>query len=387
VTFLGPDPGDRDGPDLLEVGSERSWRPPRWLWPALLVIAVAGAAVYGVLRLPSTGHIPPEPVVVHSTGRRLLGVRSGWELFGRGQGALVAIDLAAGQITTTRVPPLASNSPEVAFIVGPRSVIIRSFDDVPGYVVPDGLPPRPLTGALAADQPGPLLPGPRPGQTWVMAGSVQTASLLLLGPDGRPTGTVARLPPDEALPATAIPDGRGDVLLLTDNNEIYDASSTGYWQVHAEIVAVGPAQWLGFTCHGQGHCRDVVIDPATGTQRALPSAAAAPELEAAFAWPSLGVTAPDGQLAAVPVYGRGTGVTVQLVSLRTGVSTQVDARLAPSPGYQFMAWSPDSRWLFAAGADGKLVVIDARTGRVASLGVPLPPLTQVAVRAGPGSGP
>ncbi len=386
MTFLGPDPADRDGHDLLEVGSEHSWRPPRWLWPALLVIAVVAAAVVAVLRLPSTGHIPPEPVVVHSTGRRLLGVRSGWELFGRGPDALVAIDLAAGQITTTRVPELASNSPEVAFVVGPDSVIIRSFDDVPGYVVPDGSAPRPLTGALAADLPGPLLPGPRPGQTWVMAGSLRTASLLLLGPDGRPTGTAAQLPPDEALPATAIPDGRGDVLLLTSNSKIYDASSTGYWQLHAEIVAVGPARWLGFTCHRQ-HCRDVVIDPATGAQRPLPSAAAAPELEAAFAWPSLGVTSPDGQLAAVPVYGPGSGVTVQLVSLRTGVSTQVGARLAPAPGYQFMAWSPDSQWLFAAGAGGKLVVINARTGRIASLGLPLPPLTQVAVRAAPGSGP
>jgi len=52
-----------------------------------------------------------------------------------------------------------------------------------------------------------------------------------------------------------------------------------------------------------------------------------------------------------------------------------------------MAWSPDSQWLFAVGAAGRLLAISVRTGRAVSVGVPLPPLSQVAVRAAPGSGP
>jgi hypothetical protein len=384
MTYPRPESRDQDRPDVLEVGSERPRRAaPGWLLPALIVIVIVAATVAGVARLPGHHRVQNYPVVVTSTGRRLLGVRAGWEVFGRGPGSVVAISLAAGQVTTTQVPELASTSPDVAFIVGPHDAIIRSFDDAPGYVVPDGSAARPLTGALAADQPGPLLPGPRPGQAWVTVGSVHKSSLLLLGPDGRPTGATARLPPGAPLPATAIPDGRGDVLLLTGDNAVYDASPTGYWRVHANIVAVGPARWLGFVC-GRLYCRDVVIDPATGAQRELP--ASSPALEAAFAWPSLGVTSPDGQLAAVPVY-TDTSALVLLINLSTGASTRVNAPLAPSSGYQFMAWSPDSQWLFAVGAAGRLLAISVRTGRAVSVGVPLPPLSQVAVRAAPGSGP
>ncbi len=46
-----------------------------------------------------------------------------------------------------------------------------------------------------------------------------------------------------------------------------------------------------------------------------------------------------------------------------------------------MAWSPDSRWLFVAAADGKLLAVNARTGQAKSLGVTLPAVSQVAIRA------
>ncbi len=55
-------------------------------------------------------------------------------------------------------------------------------------------------------------------------------------------------------------------------------------------------------------------------------------------------------------------------------------------GDDTMAWSPDGRWLFVAGADGRLCPIDATTGQVHDLGVTLPPVTQVAVRPAPAQG-
>jgi len=46
-----------------------------------------------------------------------------------------------------------------------------------------------------------------------------------------------------------------------------------------------------------------------------------------------------------------------------------------------MVWSPDSRWLFVAAADGKLVAVNASTGRAELLPAPLPAVEQVAIRA------
>jgi hypothetical protein len=297
---------------------------------------------------------------------------------------MVAIQLAAGRITTTLVPRLASNSPEVAFILGAHDAIIRSFDEVPGYVIPDGKPVRPLTGALAAKVPGPLLPGPQPGQVWVTPATAGDSALLLLGPDGKPAGTGARLPPRGALPATAIPDGRGDALILTSNNIAYDVGPNSYWQVHATVIAVGPSRWLGFLCHREARCSNVAINPVTGAQRPLP--ASSQPLVPAFAWPSLGVTSPDGSIAAVLVYNT-PRVFLVLLNLSTGAERLVSVTMPPTPGYQAMAWSPDSRWLFVAAAYGRLVAVDARTGTATALGVRLPPVTQVAVRPAPGSGP
>lgn len=49
-----------------------------------------------------------------------------------------------------------------------------------------------------------------------------------------------------------------------------------------------------------------------------------------------------------------------------------------------IVWSPDSRLLLVADANGRLDVVDARTARVSSIGTPLPKLSQLAVRNLPG---
>jgi hypothetical protein len=376
----------RDQSDVLEFGSDRPPRRP-WLVPAVVGVALvaAGAVALSHATGPKRPAPPPSPAVTVTRVRaHLLGIHAGWELFARGSDDMVAIQLAAGRITTTRVPRLASNSPEVAFIVGAHDAIIRSFDEVPGYVIPDGKPVRPLTGALAARVPGPLLPGPQPGQTWVTPGIAGESALLLLGPNGKPTGTSARLPPIGALPATAIPDGRGDALILASDNIAYDVGPAAYREVHATVIAVGPSRWLGFVCHRDSRCSNVAINPATGAQRVLPASSL--PLVPAFTWPTLGVTSPNGAVAAVLVYNT-PRVLLDLLNLTTGAETQVSVTMPLTPGYEAMAWSPDSRWLFVAAAYGKLMAVDARTGTATGFGVRLPPVTQVAVRAAPGSGP
>jgi hypothetical protein len=378
----------RDQSDVVEFGSGRRPRRP-WLVPSVVGVALVAAGAValsqatGHHRHPKPAQPPAAAVTVTKVGPHLLGIHAGWELFARGSDKMVAIQPAAGRITTTRVPRLGSDSPEVAFIVGAHDAIIRSFDEVPGYVIPDGKPVRRLTGPLAARVPGPLLPGPQPGQLWATPATAGDNALLLLGQDGKPTGISARLPPRGALPATAIPDGRGDALILAGNNVTYDVGPTSYRQVQATILAVGPSRWLGFTCH-ETKCRNVVIDPVTGAQHPIPPHPA--PLVPAFSWPSLGVTAPNGSVAAVLVYNT-PQVLLYLLNLSTGAAKLVRVTMPLTPGYQAMAWSPDSRWLFVAAAYGKLVAVDARTGMATGLGVRLPPVTQVAVRPAPGSGP
>ena len=40
-----------------------------------------------------------------------------------------------------------------------------------------------------------------------------------------------------------------------------------------------------------------------------------------------------------------------------------------SYGGEQMAWSPDSRWLFVVGANGRIVALEPRTMRILDLGV------------------
>jgi hypothetical protein len=73
-------------------------------------------------------------------------------------------------------------------------------------------------------------------------------------------------------------------------------------------------------------------------------------------------------------------VTLSLITLSSGRRQPVDVDLNPRQLDGAIVWSPDSRWLFAATANGSLTAINADTARVSSLGTPLPPLSQLAIR-------
>jgi hypothetical protein len=384
---LGAGGARPDESDVVGFGREG---PPRRPWIVRALLAAAGAAIVAVVAVhlsdhsgkPSRPAPPAQPQVVATyAGRDLLGVRANWDLFARGSSYLVRIQLASGKVTRTVVPPLESNNPVVAFVVGPHEVIVRSYDQVPGYVVHDGDPARLLTGVLA-NYAGPLLPGPVGSQVWALTGGVGYSQLTLVGLDGKAAGTSIRLPPGGALPATAIPDGRGYAILLTTANRIYDAGPTWDHRVPSMVIAVGPTAWLSLAC--DRHCRNVVTSSETGAQRTL----AGPGLtESAFAWPTLGDVSPDGGVAAVPVFQAsrsGGGVALDLINLRTGKRTQVAVAMGQVPVYEGMAWSPDSQWLFVVAAGGRLVAVNPSTGHATGLGITLPPVSQVAVR--PASG-
>lgn len=349
-----------------------------------VIVRGGGHSARPAARKPS----PPPPVRLTTVGHPLLGVTGGWELFARGPDDLLRIELAQGRIIQTYVPALESSNPQVAFLVGAHEAVIRPFDNVPGYEVPDGGHATELTGPLADG--GPLIPGPAGSQTaWVSSGSPAAPALSLISLTGhRPGPRIDFRPGGPQLAATAAPDGLGDVLAVDGNSDVYDVGPGWHRTVPGMVVAVGAGTWLVDSCETHyRHCRYQVIDARTGSRRAVPgSAAVGPAFS--FSWPPIGVISPDGRTAAIIETGHFGQLTAQLIDLRTGASTDLNVELgspgsnAPGsgPNDESMAWSPDSRWLFLAASGGTLVAVSARTGRTHSLGVRLPAVYQVAIR-------
>jgi hypothetical protein len=362
-------------PDEVGFGSSRPprgrWPGGRWpggRWPLILAAAavIATAAVLTLGRHPVKLLSAQSPVAITETGHRLLGVRGGWELLGYGPNRAVRVQLARGRITQTLVPPIGSTGP-VSFVTGPTQMIIRPLDVVPGYLVPDGKPARPLRGVLSRG--GAVVPGPRPGEVWLQD-SPQSLALVRL--DGSRTGVSIHLPPGEW--GLATPNGRGNVL-LSGVGELEDVWPGGSRLIGGVLAAAGPTRWLTVNCYRPQPCAEVVTNTATGAHRELGGAAAAAV--------SPGVIAPDGTSAAVYRVTPGGQVTLHLLSLITGADQQVAVRLnqkSVSPG--MLAWSPDSRWLFVITEHGGLAAVNARTWQAEGLGVRLPRLSQIAIRPG-----
>lgn len=409
--------------EVVQFGSGRT-PGHRWM-PRVALACLVIAAIVAVVVRGSGGHAqaaaktppPPPPIDVMVIGHRLLGVRSGWELFARGPDDLLRIQLAEGKISVTYVPPLQTASPDVAFVIGAHDAVIKPNDLAPGYVVADGGEARQLTGPLASG--GPLIPGPVQSQdVWVTSGSPTSRALSLVALTGHHPGPTIRFPPDgPQLPATAVPDGRGYVLVETGSFSANDAGPGWDRPVPGTVLAIGSTSWLVLVCGAHRHadydvstqmigigphtghgevagdpqyllCRNEVVDIADGARHALPGPAAGYPYD--FSWPPAGVIAPDDGTAAVAENGRDGLLTVHLINLRSGADRNLKIPLG-TPGDslllgaelngQSMVWSPDGHWLFVASAGGNLVVVDARTGRAERLPVTLPAVAQVAIRA------
>jgi hypothetical protein len=242
---------------------------------------------------------------------------------------------------------------------------------VPGYLLADGRPARSLPAALSR---GGLIvvPGPAAGLVWLM--DTERSRIVLYALASGAARVSLSLRPGLG-PWQAGADGRGGVLLADLGGSFYDAGPGGVRLITTDtVVAVGPTGWLTVRCGTSGRCAYVVIDPASGTRRVLPGKAPGPSGE-------VGVIAPDGSAAAVFQAGPGAQSRLELISLRSGATRSLPIVLRGSLGSPALAWSPDSRWLLTVAADGQLRAVDARTGLARSLGVALPPLTELAIRS------
>jgi hypothetical protein len=324
-----------------------------------------------VAKSPST--LPePSPVgsapVVSGAGHPLLGVTAVWELFGRGPYSVVRIELAQGRVTTTPLPTLSSSGP-VTFLATSTAAVVRPVDAVPGYAVRDGKPAVELPGPL--DATGPVLPGPDPAHLWVpQADGVQpVAGMTLVGLDGRRAGVSVHFPANSA--GYAGPDGAGYMNVYAPGG-VYNMRPGFIHRITTgALLAVGPSGWLTLECDEVLRCSMAVVDRSTFGRRSLPGSTAAN---------ASGVISPDGRMAAMYVDESGGTGHLHLIDLSTGADHPLGITATSTDGS--FVWSPDSRWLFMAGAELGLHAFDT-AGKDHNLGVQLPPLYQLAVRPAP----
>ncbi|MBV9822068.1 MAG: hypothetical protein JO144_07450 [Actinobacteria bacterium] len=393
VHWLDEDSGDATAPNPPRL----PW--PRWFTVAVVVLALAAAA--GVINRvrtdspsapaaapstpatsrpapstspPASSAVPPGPVTVTPLGRPLLGATTGWELIGRGVGVLVRIQPAAGRIVRTTLPDLRSSG-AVSLLSGSDRVIIRPMDDVPGYLVRDGQAAREMPLALNLD--GPVFPGPVAGQMWVRPADDHQPVMALATLDGKRLADFVPVPPGSS-PFEAVADGAG-YLLYSGIGGVYQARPGGLRRISTgALLAVGPTGWLVAECDERYRCSLVLVDRRSGTRRTLPGGAVSRD--------STGVLSPDGTTAAMLTAGSNGSAGLYLLDLATGRRRTIDLSVGLESIDGTLAFSPDSRWLFAISADGTLMTVNRATGAVRELAHDLPPLSQLVVRpAGAGS--
>lgn len=393
---MGEDDGPSEGDvEFLDIGAKRRavdlLRTRRGRWLGLLAIGVIAAGAFAVVaargksgRPPhaaSASHpaisappytppptAPPSPLVaVIRVGPPLLGVRAGWELFGRGDGAVVRIEFARGRVTTTTVPTLASTGP-VSFVAVAGAALIRPIDFVPGYLIPDGRPARPLTGVLG--QGGPVFPAPDPSHVWVQAGDTSNR-MTLVGLDGRSAGVSLRVPGGMSS-LSALPDQAGYLVFLGDAG-VFDVRPGRTSRITTgTLLAIGPTRWLVSECRTPTRCATLLVNRSSGARRHLPIHLGDTVQP--------GVISPDGTLAAVLV--KSPMNQLEIINLTTDSMVPLPIGIDLSTvNPQQMVWSPDSRWLFTLDWNGNLYAFSNTEGiTVLSDDFLLPPLSQLAIR-------
>jgi hypothetical protein len=401
---------DDDGPEVLDLGvvdeartaPAEALEPGRPAVPRRAVLALAGLAVVGGVAVtrscgstpPSSAAPTPDPtttapvrptpyplppgqvVVTQLPGPILDG--AALDLFGFGNTAFVRVQLATGRVTRTSLPGLADFG--LSFVPVRGGVLVHGDNGGPSYLVPDGSSPEDAAPELRGA--GPMLPGPDPDHVWVMDAAGPAPALRLIGRDGRRTGTSITLPRYSSDQLVA--DGGGYAL-------VYGIGGT-YWArpegltrlTTGAVVATGRRGWLALDCDEHAVCSAVLVDR-SGGRRAV-AGMASPDVTPGMLPVPDGVLAPDAGRAAFYVGDPARALRLVIVDLRSGSRMSTDLVLIGGAVSQSLAWSPDGRWLFGVDSSGRMVAVDARTGRrrllVPDTLVPaLPVVQEIAIRS------
>lgn len=328
---------------------------------------------------PSPTTSAPGPSVI-GFGHPIPGLTGDFELFARVPNAVLRIDFAAGWMLSTPIPVLASDGP-VTFLATSHGALVRPIDAVPGYLVPDDAPAHELDRMLASAA---VLPGPNRDQVWIE----RYAGDRLTGMELVDVGTAAQVGPLLPMPTGAgqswgapVTDGSGYVLVSTERG-LFDVRPDGAHRLPAAVaratmLAAGSDRLLVVECAWPDvtRCRALLVRLPSGLTRPV-------GVLADDRFDSVGAISPNGSAALVYQPAAPGQVSARLLDLATGSFRGAPIHVDPDVSAQGAVFSPDSRWLFLVAGSGSLVAVDVATGSVHGMGVPLPNVLQLAVRAG-----
>ncbi len=311
------------------------------------------------------------PVTVSEVGHPLLGVTSHWTLYGLGANLVVRIELSNGRITTTQLPSLASDGP-ITLLANSAGAIVRPWDVETSFIVPDGQPAASLSAEFSRG--GASFPGPDSSHVWVQSGDLASETLILVDLSGKATGATIPSPANGAGPNAS--DETGGVI-YSGAGGVYDAQPSGLKRITTgAVLAIGPTRWLTAECDDHARCVTTVIDRASGAHRSLGQ----PSQDVSG---PIGAISPDGLHAAVFQTSPIGQLSASIMDLQTGVETPIPEQISSDQVYagSVLAWSPDSKWLFLVNQGGQVAVVNVATHATQSLGITLPNLNQLALRA------
>lgn len=322
---------------------------------------------------PTPAPRPLGPIRVTRIERELLGIRDGWELYGRGDEEVVRVQFAAGQVTRTPVPDLNSTG-RVSFLVAADTALVRPLDFAPGHAIPDGRPAQPLVGALNSG--GLVLPGPTPETVWHLSDRPEMSTALRLvevspaEPSGGQVQRVARL--NRSYIDGVAPDGTGSFVYRMSGRLYLHGRMNDRRLPGRTLLAAGPRAWLVADCPtDRERCSPTVVDRATGARRTLP-------LPVDNRWMS-GAMSPDAGYVALRQATDG-GAVICLLDLRSGRIQRLPVVLDDARRLDDLAWSPDGRFLFLPEDGGGFLAFKPGHGEPIHLDLGLPALRQLAVK-------
>lgn len=299
-----------------------------------------------------------------------------YRIFARAADSVVQIDYSTLRVTATPIPALPVGT--VTFLATADGVLVRPSTGA-GYYVPDNKPAERAVGVMAAD----TLPGPTPGQFWQpVYAHGQLTDLRLLSADGS-IRTTMRLP--HGLGQFFGPlasDGSGYVLATTSRGW-YDLRPHGSRLVPnrapalAQVLAAGSNRLIVCTPPHvpERRCRASVVRLASGR---LPTPLGTLTLPASQL---TGPVAPDARTALVYQPSGPGQLVAQLLDLDTGRFLGDPVAVDPDTESGAAVYTPDGHWVFLVGRGGRLLALDARTGRLQGLGLRLPYLYQLLARS------
>ncbi len=316
-------------------------------------------------------HRTPKVVRSPTKGPLLSHAPAGWRVVGIARpsadssGRLLRIDPATGRITAQRIPWPPSTGP-VSVVAGPGGILVRSIDEVPGFLFGHrGRDWRLRGGVLGVG--GRALPGPAPNQIWTRDHR-DPRLFRLVSIDGAPTGKAVRLQGSSM--SNVVPDGAG-YLMEVSLKGTWDLRPTSQRRItKGAVIAAGRRTFL-VRSNSVGAARNLtVIDRSSGDHHSVKTPCTGPPMQA----PS-GTVSPDGRTAAILCNGSNNDVLFYLIDLRTGDHRRVPVRVRsyePS-----LVWSPDRRHLLVVDRTGHLVTIDCTTGHATTI-KGLPALDRIA---------